>query len=74
MAELALSPLGRGRKRAGSSPPSPESDLAPMRFMAMLSVPWASGESAPSDMPGVTKRLRISVIDSTSSMEIGLGR
>ena len=57
MAELALSPLGRGRKRAGSSPPSPESDLAPMRFMAMLRVPWASGESAPSDMPGVIEAL-----------------
>ncbi len=70
IAEFALSPLGRGRKRAGSSPPSPESDLAPIRFMAMLSVPCASGESAPSDMPGVTNRLRISVIDSTSSIEI----
>ena len=53
---------------SGSSPPSPESDLAPMRFMAMLSVPCASGDSAPSDMPGVTKRLRISVMRSTSSI------
>ena len=42
-----------------------------MRFMATLSVPCASGDSAPSDMPGVLKRLRISVIDSTSSTEIG---
>src|SRR3546814_16310061 len=66
IAEFSLSPFWRGVKRAGSSPPSPESDLAPMRFIAMLSVPCASGDSAPSDMPGVTKRLRIAVIDSTS--------
>ncbi len=39
--------------------------------MAMLSVPCASGLSAPSDMPGVTKRLRIAVIDSTSSIGTG---
>ena len=31
--------------------------------MAMVRVSCASGPSAPSDMPGVTKRLRISVID-----------
>src|SRR3546814_9384959 len=69
IAEFSLSPFWRGVKRAGSSPPSPESDLAPMRFIAMLSVPCASGDSAPSDMPGVTKRLRIAVIDSTRSEE-----
>ena len=40
--------------------------------MAMVSVSCASGPSAPSDMPGVTKRLRISVIDSTSSIETGV--
>src|ERR1700733_4159399 len=67
MAELGLSPLGFGWKRVGSSPPSPESDLAPMRFIAILSVSCASGDSAPSDMPGVTKRFLISVLDSTSS-------
>jgi hypothetical protein len=45
-----------------------ESDFAPIRFIAMFSVLCASGDSAPSDMPGVTNRLRISVIDSTSSI------
>ena len=61
--------------RAGSapdpSPPSPLSELAPMRFMAMVSVSCASGESAPSDMPGVTKRFLISVMLSTSSSGTG---
>ena len=78
IAELALSPLACGLKRAGSSPPSPESDLAPMRFMAIASVSCASGDSAPSDMPGVTKRLRISVIaldlvDRRSPCRVGSG-
>jgi len=63
-----LSPLGSGTKCAGSSPPSPESDFAPIRFIATFSVLCASGDSAPSDMPGVTKRLRIAVMLSTSSM------
>ena len=67
----ALSPLGIGSKCAGSSPPSPLSDFAPIRFIAMLRVLCASGDRAPSDMPGVTKRLRIEVIDSTSSMSMG---
>ena len=62
-----LSPFGSGWKWAGSSPPSPVSDLAPIRFIATLSALCASGPSAPSDMPGVTKRLRIEVMDSTSS-------
>ena len=38
-----------------------------MRFIATLSVLCASGLSAPKDMPGVTKRLRIAVTLSTSS-------
>ena len=67
-----LSPLGSGWLCAGSSPPSPESDFAPIRFIAMFSVMCASGDSAPSDMPGVTNRLRIEVIDSTSSIGTGL--
>jgi hypothetical protein len=61
-------------KRLLSSPPSPETALAPMRFIAMASVSCASGDSAPSDMPGVTKRLRISVIASTSSIATGFFR
>ncbi len=69
--ELALSPLGRGLKRSAPSPPSPESDRAPMRFMAMVRVSCASGERAPKDMPGVTKRFLISVMLSTSSSGTG---
>ena len=68
---LALSPFGIGRKCAGSSPPSPESDFAPIRFIAMLSVLCASGPSAPRLMPGVTNRLRIAVMLSTSSSGAG---
>ena len=71
IALLALSPFARGRARAGSSPPSPESERAPMRFMAMDSVSCASGLSAPSEMPGATRRLRISVMLSTSSIATG---
>jgi hypothetical protein len=41
-----LSPLGSGTKCAGSSPPSPESDFAPIRFIATFSVLCASGERA----------------------------
>ncbi len=66
-----LSPLGSGWKCAGSSPPSPLSDFAPMRFIATFSVLCASGLSAPSDIPGVTKRLRIDVMLSTSSNGTG---
>jgi hypothetical protein len=42
-----------------------------MRFIAMFSVLCASGDSAPRLMPGVTNRLRIAVIDSTSSIGTG---
>ena len=73
MALDALSPFSRSLKRAGSSPPSPESDLAPMRFIAMDSVSCASGLSAPSEMPGETSRFRMLVIDSTCSGLDGVG-
>ena len=53
------------------SPPSPLSERAPIRFMAMVSVSCASGDSAPRDMPGVTKRFLISVMLSTSSSGTG---
>ncbi len=43
-----------------------------MRFIAIDSVSCASGLSAPSEMPGATRRLRISVMLSTSSTGIGL--
>ena len=70
IAEDALAPLGRGRERAVSSPPSPESDRAPMRFIAIDSVSCASGLSAPSEMPGASRRLRMAVMLSTSSTGI----
>jgi hypothetical protein len=69
-----LSPFGSGWKCAGSSPPSPLSDFAPIRFIATFSVLCASGDSAPSDIPGVTKRLRIEVMLSTSSIGIAARR
>ena len=62
-----LSPFSRSWNLAESSPPSPESDFAPIRFIAIDSVSCASGLSAPSEMPGDTSRLRIRVMDSTSS-------
>ena len=51
--------------------PSPESDFAPIRFIAIERVSWASGLSAPSEIPGETSRLRISVMLSTVSTETG---
>ena len=43
-----------------------------MRFIATFRVLCASGDRAPSDMPGVTNRLRIEVMLSTSSSGTGL--
>ncbi len=56
----------------GSSPPSPELDRAPIRFIAIESVACASGESAPSDIAEETNRRRISSTDSTSSSGTGV--
>ena len=61
-----------GTARAGSSPPSPELDLPPIRFMAMASTSWASGDRAPSDIPPVQKRCRMAVAGSTSSRGNGV--
>ena len=66
-----LSPFGSGWKCAGSSPPSPLSDFAPMRFIATFRVLCASGDKAPNDIPGVTNRLRMDVMLSTSSKGTG---
>ena len=57
--------------RTGSSPPSPELDLPPMRFMATAIVSCVSREMAPSDMPPVQKRATMAATGSTSSTEIG---
>ena len=72
MAEFALSPLARGLARAGSSPPSPLSDRAPMRFIAIDSVSCASADSVPNEIAGAIRRLRISVMLSTSSTGMGV--
>ena len=44
-----------------------------MRFMAMASVSWASGEIDPRLMAPVAKRFTISAAGSTSSSGIGSG-
>ena len=67
MAELRESPLGSFSKRAGSSPPSPELLLAPMRFIATAKVSCASLPSAPKDIAPVVNRLTSSAAGSTSS-------
>lgn len=38
------------RYRSGLSPPSPVFDLAPMRFIAIARVVWASQEMLPNDI------------------------
>ncbi|MNJ59725.1 hypothetical protein D3C77_554220 [compost metagenome] len=38
-----------------------------MRFMASAMASWASGDSAPSEMPAASKRLKIDSRGSTSS-------
>mmetsp|Transcript_10760 Transcript_10760/g.44502 ORF Transcript_10760/g.44502 Transcript_10760/m.44502 type:complete len:236 (+) Transcript_10760:1930-2637(+) len=55
----------------GSSPPSPELDLPPRRFIATAITSWHSREMAPRDMPPVQKRDMMSPTDSTSSMGTG---
>ena len=56
---------------SGSSPPSPELDLAPTWFIAIARASCASGESAPSDIAVLTKRLTTSLAGSTSSSGTG---
>ena len=57
--------------RAGSSPPSPQLDRPPIRFMAWARVSWASFESDPCDMAPVENRRAISLAGSTSSSGTG---
>src|SRR3546814_6945433 len=63
IAEFSLSQFWRGVKRAGFSPPSPESDLAPLQFISIFSVQCPSDDSPLVVLPGVHKRLRIAVVD-----------
>jgi len=60
-----------GTKRCVSSPPSPELDLPPMRFIAIAIASWHSREMAPRDMPPVQNLSQMSATDSTSSTSIG---
>ena len=71
MAEFLQFPLLSGWKRCGSSPPSPELLLPPIRFMAIAKFSWASAEIDPKDIAPVLKRFTISVQGSTSSIGIG---
>src|SRR5438067_9117989 len=54
----ARSPFSSGAYVSGSSPPSPELERAPIRFMPIAKVRCASGESAPKDMAVEMKRRR----------------
>ena len=52
IALFARSPFSRCLKRSGSSPPSPEFDFPPIRFIAIARHSCASGDSAPERHPG----------------------
>ena len=56
---------------SGSSPPSPELDLAPIWFIASASASCASGDRAPSDIAVLTNRLTISLAGSTAFIGAG---
>ena len=60
--------LRSSRKRAGSSPPSPQFERPPRRLNAIATVSCASAESEPCDMPPLEKRRRIDSTGSTSSI------
>src|SRR5579863_2143270 len=62
MALRRRSPLGSGRYRSASSPPSPVLERPPRRFMAMASVSWASADIEPYDMAPVENRAMIEEI------------
>ncbi|CAB4585712.1 unannotated protein [freshwater metagenome] len=69
--ELRLeSPFSIVTKRSGSSPPSPVFDFAPRRFIAIARVSCTSCDTDPYDIAPVEKRLTISEIGSTSSIDI----
>ena len=69
--ELRSRAVPRVRKRAGSSPPSPQLLLPPIMFIAIASVSCASAESAPCDIAPVEKRRVIASTGSTSSIGTG---
>ena len=72
IAERFESPLESTLKRWESSPPSPVFDLPPMRFIAIASVSWLSAEIEPKLIAPVANRFTISLVGSTSSIEIAL--
>ena len=61
IADSASSPFASGSYAAGSSPPSPELDVAPRRRIPIARAPCASGESAPRLIAEETKRRTISL-------------
>ena len=71
MALRRQSPLPSGSNRLTASPPSPEFDRAPRRFIAIASVSCASAEIDPKLIAPVENRLTISPAGSTSSIGTG---
>ncbi|SKV41848.1 Uncharacterised protein [Mycobacteroides abscessus subsp. abscessus] len=71
MALRRQSPFSSGANRRGSSPPSPEFERPPKRFIAMASVSCASAEMEPKLIAPVEKRFTISLAGSTSSSGTG---
>ena len=68
----ARSPSASGAYVSGSSPPSPELERAPIRFIPRARVRCASGESAPSDIAVEMKRRRSASTGSTSASGTGV--
>jgi hypothetical protein len=70
-AAVEVEALCPGAEPAGSSPPSPELALPPIRFSPAASVSCASADSAPCDIAPVENRAVIASTGSTSSSGIG---
>ena len=71
IADRRRSPFSSGVYLLESSPPSPVFDLAPIRFMAIANVSWASAEIDPYDIAPVENVFMISLAGSTSLIGIG---
>src|SRR5215472_12150237 len=71
IADLRRSPLASAAYLSASSPPSPEFDRPPRRFIAIASVWCASADSEPYDIAPVQNRFTISLTGSTSSTGTG---
>src|SRR5215469_14105272 len=71
IADLRRSPFTSAAYLSASSPPSPEFDRPPSRFIAIARVWCASADSEPYDIAPVQNRLTISLTGSTSSIGTG---